>query len=98
MTSTIYEAINSSSSCDATRIPDIPKCMTSRVHSELYIIGSMTPYVHFEPYIIEHYQLREISRKWLNGFLEIATMVAISHTCRVICMKGVARASTSDLV
>jgi hypothetical protein len=42
----------------------------------------MTPYIHFEPYIIELYQLREISRKWFNGFLEIATMVAISHTCK----------------
>jgi hypothetical protein len=43
--------LNSSSSSDATRIPGIPKCMTSHVHNELYIIGSMTPYVHYEPYI-----------------------------------------------
>jgi hypothetical protein len=96
--STIYEAINSSSSCDASCIPNIPECITSYVHGELYIIESMTPYVHFEPYIIEHYQLREISRKLHNGFLEIATMIAISHTFRVICMKGVAHASASDLV
>jgi hypothetical protein len=87
MTITIYEAINSSSSCDATRIPGISECMTSHVHSELYIIGSMTPYVHFEPYIIEPYQLSEISRKLPNGFLEIVTMIAISHTC--ICMCGI---------
>jgi hypothetical protein len=93
MTSTIYEAINSSSSYDATCIPNIPECMTSYVHGELYIIEGMTPYLHFEPYIIEHYQLRGISRKLPDGFL-----VAISHTCRVICMKGVARASASVLV
>jgi hypothetical protein len=77
MTSIIYEAINSSPPCEATHIPE---CMTSHVHNELYIIGSMTPYIHFEPYIIEHYKEREISRKWPNGFLEISTMVAISHT------------------
>jgi hypothetical protein len=72
--------------------------MTSYVHGELYIIEVMTLYVHCEPYVIKAYQLSEISRKLHNGFLEIATMVRISHTCRVICMKGVVHTSASDLV
>jgi hypothetical protein len=90
MTSIIDKAITSSSSCDASCIANIPEGITSYMHGEPYRKESMIPYIHFEPYIIQPYQLSEISRKLHNCFLGIATMIAIPHTCSVICMKGVA--------